>query len=123
MIIRTALVSEQDALEALQWRASLGNPGGREALLAPPDAILLPVEQIAAGQVLVAESDGAILGFAAVLPRDDGDVELDSLFVEPEAWGQGIGRALVEHCADAARAGGAPGLQVVGNFHAEGFYL
>ena len=36
-------------LESLQWRASLGNPGDRDALLANPDAIALMIEQIAAG--------------------------------------------------------------------------
>lgn len=37
--IRLALPSEQRALEALQMRASLSNPGDRDALLANPDAI------------------------------------------------------------------------------------
>jgi GNAT superfamily N-acetyltransferase len=120
--IRVAGVAERQTLEALQLRASLNNPGDREALLAHPDAIELPPAQIAAGQVFVAERGGAILGFAAVLPRDDGNTELDGLFSEPGAWGQGVGRALVEHCAAYARSQGARFLHVVGNPHAEGFY-
>lgn len=120
--IRLAVTSERQALEALQRRASLNNPGDREALLAHPDAIELPSAQIAAGYVFVAERDGAVLGFAAVLPRDDGNTELDGLFSEPDAWGQGIGRALVEHCVAFARSQGAAFLHVVGNPHAEGFY-
>ena len=109
-------------LESLQRRASLGNPGDREALLANPDAIALPIEQIEAGGVFVAERDGAVVGFAAVLPRPDGGAELDALFVEPHFWKRGIGRQLVEHIAEAARAEGASFLHVVGNPHAEGFY-
>ena len=120
--IRSAVVSEREALEALQWRASLNNPGDREALLANPDAIELPREQIEAGGVFVAESAGSIKGFAAILSRDDGDSDLDALFVEPEAWRQGVGRALVEYCCTAARASGAASLHVVGNPHAESFY-
>jgi GNAT superfamily N-acetyltransferase len=120
--VRTALASEKRALEALQWRASLGNSGDREALLANPDAIELPLHQIVAGGVFVAEVDGSLKGFAAILPREDGDSELDGLFVEPEAWRQGVGRALVEHCCSAARSAGASSLHVVGNPHAEGFY-
>lgn len=120
--VRTAVVSEQKQLEALQWRASLNNPGDRDALLAHADAIELPLEQIEDGGVFVAEVAGAAMGFAAILPREDGDFELDALFVEPGAWRQGIGRALVEHCAAAARAAGAESLHVVGNPHAEGFY-
>ena len=61
--IRSAVVSEQKALQALQLRASLNNPGDREALLANPDAIELPLEQIAADRVFVAERGGAIVDF------------------------------------------------------------
>lgn len=122
VIVRPAVVSEREQLEALQRRASLNNPEDREALLAHPDAIELPLEQIRAGSVYVAEVAGSIRGFAAILPREDGDSELDALFVEPDAWRRGIGRELVEHCAAAARAAGAELLHVVGNPHAEGFY-
>ena len=122
VIVRPAVVSEQKQLEALQWRASLNNPGDRDALLAHPDAIELPLEQIKDGGVFVAEVAGSVMGFAAILPREDGDFDLDALFVEPSSWRQGIGRALVEHCAAAASAAGAGSLHVVGNPHAEGFY-
>jgi GNAT superfamily N-acetyltransferase len=121
-LIRPALPSEQKALEALHWHASLANPGDRESLVANPDAIQLPLEQIAAGQVFVAERDGAIAGFAALLPREDGDAELDALFVEPTCQRHGIGRSLVEHCFEVARARGAGALHVIGNPHAEAFY-
>lgn len=120
--IRTAQNSDQKALEALQWRASLNNPGDREALLANPDAIELPLAQIEGGNVFIAEVAGTIKGFAAILPRPDGNSELDALFVEPELWRQGIGRQLVEYCCSAARASGAVELHVVGNPHAQGFY-
>jgi N-acetylglutamate synthase-like GNAT family acetyltransferase len=120
--VRPAVTSEQKQLEALQWRASLNNPGDREALLAHPDAIELPLELIRDGRVFVAEVAGSTMGFAAILPLDDGDFELDALFVEPSAWRQGIGRALVEHCAAAARDAGAESLHVLGNPHAEDFY-
>jgi GNAT superfamily N-acetyltransferase len=119
---RPALASEREALEGLQRRASLANPNDRAALLSHPDAIELPLEQIIAGQVFVVERNGATAGFAAVLPRDDGNSELDALFVEPDCWKQGLGRLLVEHCADIARRRGAAALHVIGNPHAEGFY-
>jgi hypothetical protein len=77
-LIRPAVVSEQKELEYLQRRASLTNAGDRDALLAHPDAIELPLEQIATGAVFVAEQNGAIAGFATVLPRDDGGAELDA---------------------------------------------
>ena len=122
VIIRPALPAERSRLEALQWRASLANPGDRDSLLANPDAISLPVEQIVDGHVFVAEHDDVIVGFAAILPRPDGNADLDALFVEPSLWKRGVGRLLVEHCADVARGRDSRILHVVGNPHAEGFY-
>jgi N-acetylglutamate synthase-like GNAT family acetyltransferase len=121
-LIRRAVISEQKELEALQRRASLANEGDREALLAHPDAIELPMDQIVAGGVFVSEKDGEIAGFAALLPRADGDAELDALFVDPGIRGCGIGRSLVEHCVQVARTQGAAALCVVGNPHAYDFY-
>jgi N-acetylglutamate synthase-like GNAT family acetyltransferase len=121
--VRVAAANERDALEALQWRASLQNPGDRDALLAHRDAIELPLVQIEAGGVFVAETEEGVVGFAAILPRDDGDAELDALFVEPDSWRRGIGRILVNHCCVAAKANGAKSLHVIGNPHAEAFYL
>src|SRR5215212_4331549 len=114
LIIRVVETAEQKALEALQWRASLNNPGDRDALLANPDAIELPLDQIVGGRVFIAERDGVMAGFAAVLLRADGQIELDGLFVEPTMWKCGVGRSLVEHCGEFARARGAAALHVVG---------
>jgi GNAT superfamily N-acetyltransferase len=122
ILIRLAVLSEQKALEALQLRASLHNAGDRDALRANPDAIELPLEQIAAGNVFVAECNGAIAGFATLLHRVDGNFELDALFVEPTERRLGIGRSLVEHCFRIARTQGSAALHVVGNPHAKAFY-
>jgi hypothetical protein len=78
IVIRPALQAERSSLEALQWRASLANSGDRDALLANPDAIELPAEHIADGHVFVAQREGVIVGFAAVLTRPDGNAELDA---------------------------------------------
>ena len=123
LTFRSARSAERPALEALQRRASLANPGDREAILLHPDAIHLPPDHIADDRVVVAEVDGIIGGFATVVPRDDGDAELDALFVEPNLWRRGIGSGLLNHCAESARALGATSLHVVDNPHAERFYL
>ena len=121
-LIRCAVISEQKELEALQLRAYLTNANDRDALLAHPDAIELPIDRIAAGAVLVSERKGVIVGFAALLAKPDGDVELDGLFVDPGVWRCGVGRSLVDHCVQIVRTQGSIALRVVGNPHAYGFY-
>jgi len=121
--IRLAAPSERAALEDLQRRAALANPGDRAALLAHPEAIALPLSQIEDGLVFVAGPPEQPLGFSAVLPRPDGNFDLDGLFVDPNLWRGGLGRALVERAALHALEHGASVLHVVGNPHAEGFYL
>ena len=51
VLVRRAIASEREALEALQRRASLENRGDRDALLANPDAIELPAANIEGGGV------------------------------------------------------------------------
>jgi GNAT superfamily N-acetyltransferase len=72
--------------------------------------------------VIVAEHWGAAAGFAVVLPRDDGNAELDGLFVEPDLWGGGIGRRLIEEAAQFAAALEAPMLIVTANPRSVPFY-
>jgi GNAT superfamily N-acetyltransferase len=114
--LRLARPEEHEELEELQRRASLELPEYRDELILNPDAIHLPPAQIANGQVIVAELDGEIAGFAAVVGG-----ELDGLFVEPELWGSGIGRILVEAAVHEARERGLS-LTVIANPRARGFY-
>lgn len=120
--IRVARAAERSELVELQRRASLANPGDREAMLAHPEAVDTPLEQFEAGQVFLAEDGGSPLGFAAVVPRDDGNAELDALFVEPGLWRGGVGRALVAHAVADALGAGQSTLHVSGNPHAADFY-
>ena len=116
LTLRLARADEHGALEELQRRASLELPEYRDQLIANPDAIYLPEGQIANGQVIVAELDGEIAGFAAVVGG-----ELDGLFVEPDLWGRGIGRALADAATHEARNRGLT-LSVIANPRARRFY-
>jgi GNAT superfamily N-acetyltransferase len=116
LTLRLARAGDLQQLEALQRRASLELPEYRDQLIANPEAIYLPAGQIANGQVIVAELDGKIAGFAAVVGG-----ELDGLFVEPDLWGRGIGRALADAATHEARKRGLA-LQVIANPRARRFY-
>lgn len=118
--IRPAHPHEREALEALQWRASLTSEAYRADLLANPDAIELPLEQIERDEVFVAELDGQIAGFA-VLVAGDRIADLDGLFVDPDSWRTGIGSALIDEAAHRARQLGLT-LTVVAGIAARGFY-
>jgi GNAT superfamily N-acetyltransferase len=122
-VIRAARLHEREALEDLQLQASLMGMADRKDLLANPDAIDLPIDQIADGNVYVCEAGGDIVGFAVVLPRADGEAELDGLFVRPDLWGEGYGRLLLEHGEAMARGWGASEMHVIANPQAMGFYL
>jgi GNAT superfamily N-acetyltransferase len=121
-VIRPARLWERAALEGLQRRASMHEPRYRDDLAAHPDAIVLPAEQIAAGNVRVAEQDGAIAGFSVLLERSGDACELDGLFVEPDRMRGGIGRRLVEDARRLARERGATRIDVVANPQAVAFY-
>jgi GNAT superfamily N-acetyltransferase len=114
--LRRARPEEHDELEQLQTHASLELPEYRDRLLADPDAAHLPPAQIANGQVIVAEYRGQIAGFAAVVGG-----ELDGLFVEPDLWGRGIGRALINAATKEARSKGLA-LSAIANPSARRFY-
>ena len=104
----------------MQRRASLAVPADRPHLEAHPDAIDLPLAAVERGEVTVAELDGRVAGFA-VVQRHDGFTELDGLFVEPDKWGRGAGRALVDEATQVARRNGQS-LVVIAGLEARGFY-
>ena len=116
LTLRLARPEEHDELEELQRRASIELPEYRDELMANPDAIYLPEGQIANGQVIVAELEGEIAGFAAVVGG-----ELDGLFVEPDLWGHGIGRLLVDAATHEAQRRGLA-LTVIANPRARRVY-
>ena len=120
--VRDAVPGEAAPLAELQRRASSVWESDRALLAARPDLIQPPHEAIAEGRVRVAAGTGGeLLGFVVVV-RGATVLEIDDLFVEPEAMGRGIGRALVEDAVAAAAASGAEALEATINDNALGFY-
>lgn len=58
--------------------------------------------QIAAGDMHVWAEGGVVRGFIVFYPKGD-SMLLENVAVHPDAAGQGIGRALIVFCEDAAR--------------------
>ena len=58
----------------------------------------------------VVEETGAVVGFASVgASRDaegDAEAELYAIYLHPDSWGRGIGRALLRRAEDSMRASG-----------------
>jgi GNAT superfamily N-acetyltransferase len=73
-------------------------------------------------EIWVAEVDGEIVAWAAVLPPVDGACELDDLWVEPGSIGSGIGTVLFDHAVARARSLGARWLRWEADPNAVGFY-
>lgn len=121
MIVRKARPDERPTLIELMRRASLVWEDTRADLLARPELIDVPTTQIESGQVIVADI-GGVVGFAAILPRDDGDVELDGLFTEPRHFRGGIGRTLVDAVVEEAKGLGASAVHVLANRNVLAFY-
>lgn len=121
--LRPGTPTDQPQLLAIVWATVMvGNESDRDQLLARPDLVQVPIEQITAETCVVAEMDGSPVGFAVVLPRPDDDAELDGLFVLPARQRLGLGRALIAEAAKLAQAMGASVLHVIANEDASAFY-
>ncbi len=124
--LRAALPDEAETLVALLLRskavwgydAAFMAETRRQALRA------ITPDTIATHPVYVAESEGELAGFYCLCDRADEPraAEIDWLFVEPIFIGRGVGRALVLHGIETARALAYTALVVESDQHAEGFY-
>jgi ribosomal protein S18 acetylase RimI-like enzyme len=108
-MIRPATAEDRAAIEALVERAYVGyvpRVGRRPAPMDDDYGVL-----IAKGAVSVDERDGRIAG-VLVLQAQPAWLLVDNVAVEPELRGRGIGRALLDHAEERARALGLPELRL-----------
>lgn len=71
----------------------------------------------------VADLDGLIVGYYALLRGSASACELEALFVEPTHIGTGIGRLLIEHAKETAIGLDVTRITIQGDPNAERFYL
>lgn len=77
-------------------------PRDREVLGNPRRSIL-----DAGGQVYFLQEGGEVIGCVALIPTEQGVVELSKMALAPKARGQGLGRRLLQHAIEEARRMGA----------------
>jgi ribosomal protein S18 acetylase RimI-like enzyme len=121
MTIRRARLDEADALTALATRAKAHWGYDADFMVRVVDAMTLAPADIVAHEVWVLEdASGRVVGFHRVIPGDPAEVE--DMWVEPDAMGNGHGRSLLEHAMAIARASGATALELDADPNAVGFY-
>jgi GNAT superfamily N-acetyltransferase len=121
--VRHAAADDLPVLARIFRAASLSNAGDRDELLAHPETLTLPAELLAGGRTRVAtDADGTVVGFASTRPTGPGVLELEDLFVDPDAMRTGVARRLIGRIAVEAEREGIVRIEVAANPHALGFY-
>ncbi len=121
--IRRACPAEAGVLSALALRSKAYWGYDADFLDACRDDLTLSPEEIATLPTYVLDGADAPSGYYRLLLRDDGVAELDALFVEPTAMGQGVGRRLWQHAVTTAADLGYSEMVWQSDPQAEGFYL
>jgi GNAT superfamily N-acetyltransferase len=78
-------------------------------------------EFIANNDVYVAEQEGELLGFYALIVREN-KAELDHMWVAPRQVGSGVGKELFIHAMLRAAGQNVAEVEISSDPHAEGFY-
>jgi ribosomal protein S18 acetylase RimI-like enzyme len=111
-MLREATPADREAIERLvedAYSMYVDRIGKRPA---PMDADYAAL--IAAGLVTVAERDGAPAGILVLVPMPD-HLLVENVAVDPAAQGSGLGRVLMAHAEDEARARGFSELRLYTN--------
>jgi GNAT superfamily N-acetyltransferase len=114
--IRRARPAEAAVLSALALRSKAHWGYDADFLAACQDDLTLSADDIAT-------SGNAPSGFYRLVLQDGSVAELDALFVDPAAMGQGVGRRLWRHAVSTATKLGCSEMVWQSDPQAEGFYL
>lgn len=85
------------------------------------DDLTISPDFVAANQVYVAEREGEVLGFYALIVRHD-KAELDHMWVAPAHIGTGVGKELFLHAMQSAARRNISEVEIASDPNAEGFY-
>lgn len=119
--VRDAAPEDLPVLRDIYRCASLANVADAPALRSRPELLELAAGPVLDGRARVAVIGGQVVGFA-VYDEGGETVEIDKLFVDPDRWRSGVGRALVEDALARAGACGARQVELTANGSALAFY-
>ena len=121
MKIRNALPEDAGALTKIAHDAKR-HWGYPERWIAHwQDDLTISPEFVAANQVYVAESEGNLLGFYALVIKD-AKAELDHMWVAPAYIGSGVGKELFLHAMQTAAGQKIDSVEILADPNAAGFY-
>jgi N-acetylglutamate synthase-like GNAT family acetyltransferase len=85
------------------------------------DQLTITADFVSANQVFLAEDEGKVLGFYALVINSD-KAELDHLWVDPKHIGTGVGKDLFLHAMQSASKQNVGTVEICADPNAEGFY-
>lgn len=85
------------------------------------DDLTISPDFVSKNPVYVAEQDGELMGFYALIVRDE-KAELEHMWVAPRFIGQGIGKDLFIHAMGEAAGQNVTAVEISSDPNAEGFY-
>jgi GNAT superfamily N-acetyltransferase len=121
MIIRRALTTETEGLTAIAQDAKRYWGYPENWLKAWADDLTIRPDFVENNPVYVAEEEGKVLGFYALILGGD-KAELDHLWVAPAHIGSGVGKELFLHAMQTAAGQQISEVEISSDPHAEGFY-
>lgn len=122
--IRLARPDEAERLHQLAIRSKAHWGYDADFMTRAAEAMRIRPEAIEDRRLFVAEDKGRPIGVGGIGALDDepGAFEISHLFVDPDAFGRGIGAALLERLVDDARARSATRLEILSDPQAAPFY-
>ena len=123
LTIRPARPENANVLTALCKRSKAYWGYDADSMAMSEVSLTITPELITNGLARVAQdSAGRIVGMASLDPIGQGTVDLMHMFVDPDAVGVGVGRALFEAITTLARQEGANKLSILSDPNAVNFY-
>ncbi|WP_172123278.1 MULTISPECIES: GNAT family N-acetyltransferase [unclassified Devosia] len=122
--IRQARLEDRPLLNQVMLNASLAVETGEvlRRLTEAPGHFRIDEDLLRHGQIVVAEANGAPVGFAAFSIGGSEFAELAGMFVDPPYWRRGIGRQILEAVERELLVRQATGIRVVAGTTAVPFY-